>query len=107
MTGRELEPIRREPPPRDSQTDVLVGLATLAARTWLRAAGWGVGTSVRAARAAVDPRAAIKMAQDTADDVRGYARQVLGVADLEERVRQLLRTPAGAQPRGDRKEATI
>jgi len=79
---------------RDSQPS-LVGLARLAAGAWLRGAAWGVGASVRLARAAVDPQAAAELAHEVADGVRGYAREALGVRDLDERVRELM--PAGGR----------
>jgi len=37
-----------------STLDDLAGLARLSARTWLRTAAWGFGTSIRVARSAVD-----------------------------------------------------
>jgi hypothetical protein len=72
----------------------VAGLARLAAGAWLRTASWGVGASVRLARAAGDPRVAGDLIRDASDEVRGYARQFLGVADLEERIRGLMPTPA-------------
>ena len=90
--GLELEPIRREPPPapQGGPADVVAGLVRLAAGAWLRTASWGVGASLRLARAAGDPRVAGELARNVSDEVRGYARQFLGVADLEERIRQLV-----------------
>ncbi len=89
------------PPPEEDPLELIGALARLAGMAWLRTAEWGLGATLRVARAAVDPRAAIKMARDTGDEVRGYAREFLGVADLEERVRQLIRTPAAAVPEED------
>jgi hypothetical protein len=102
LTGKELERVRRQPPPpEENPLDVIGALVRLAGTAWLRTAEWGLGASLRMARAAVDPRAGIRMARDTGEEVRGYAREFLGVADLEERVRQLIRTPAAAVPDED------
>ena len=107
MTGQELERIPRQPPPpEENPLEVLGALVRLAGTTWLRTAEWGLGASMRVARAAVDPRAAIRMARDTGDEVRGYAREFLGVADLDERVRNLIRTPAAAAASAD-EDSTI
>src|SRR5579885_758390 len=80
MTGQELQ-ISRPPPARqESPADALLGLARLAAGAWLRSTAWGMAVSVRLARAALDPQAAAQLAQDLGDGLRGYARDVLGVA---------------------------
>lgn len=99
-TGMELERIQRERPSPEGggPVDVVAGLARLAAGAWFRTASWGVGASLRVVRAAGDPRVVGELARDTSDGVRGYARQFLGVADLEERIRQLM--PATAARRG-------
>ena len=89
----------------DTPLEALGGLARLAAGAWLRGATWGVGVSIRAARAATDPRQAIELVQEVGDGVRGYAREYLGVTDLDRRVGQLM--PAadeaedGAEDDGD------
>ncbi len=66
---------------------------------WTRSAVWGMRVSVRAtrrlARAAVDPQAAVEMAQGVRAGMRSYAREFLGISDLETRVEQL-------SPPGDR-----
>jgi hypothetical protein len=68
----------------------LPGLTRLALKTWLRTAVWGVEVGVRVsgrlARAAVDPRATVALARDVGAGVRLYAREFLGIADLEQRV---------------------
>jgi hypothetical protein len=68
---------------------------------WLRTASWGVGASVRVARAAADPRAAGELAQDLTEALRSYARGLLGLSDvsLDQRIKRLL--PAAAEPAGD------
>jgi hypothetical protein len=81
--------------------DELSGVARLAAGAALRTASWGFGTSVRIgerlARAAVDPAAAVQLAEEVGDGVRGYARQLLGISDLDARVQQLM--PPGVNGR--------
>ena len=97
MTGQELEVLRREAPGNEGTADLLIGLARLGATAWLRTAELGFEASARMARAARDPRAAIKMVRDAGDDLRGYARELLGVSEIDDRLRQLLRTRS-AQP---------
>jgi hypothetical protein len=79
---------------RDEFIDALPGLARVAAGAWLRTAAWGVGTSLRigarVARVAVSPEEANRLAQDVGSGIRTYARELLGVTDLDERVRQLM-----------------
>jgi hypothetical protein len=66
------------------------GLTRLALKTWWRALGWGARTSVRVSlrlgHAAVDPRASVALARDVSSGVRLYAREFLGISDLERRV---------------------
>src|SRR5579884_2201727 len=98
-TSLELERILREPPPsQGGPADVVAGLARLAAGAWLRTASWGLGAAVRVARAAGDPRVAGELAHDVTTELRGYARQFLGVADLEERIRQMVPGSAAQRP---------
>jgi Abortive infection alpha len=77
----------------DTVLDALPALARLAAEAWLRSAAWGVGAGtkvgVRLVRAAVDPRSAALLVQDVGTGMRGYAREFLGISDLDERVKLL------------------
>lgn len=107
MTGRELELRQREPAPQDDPVEVLAALVRLAGMAWLRTAEWGIGVSLRVARAAVDPRAAVTLARDTGEGVRGYAREFLGVAEIDDRLRSMIRTPAAARAEPDGADATI
>lgn len=75
-----------------SYRDDLGGLARVAAGMWVRTASWGLGASIRAARAASDPREAIRLAQEVGEEIRDYAREFLGVSDLDRRLRQLMPT---------------
>lgn len=95
-----------------SDAEVLPAVARVAADLWLRAAIWGVGASLRASvrlvRAATDPDAAGDLYEDLAQGIRAYAREFLGISDLDDRVRQL--TPlAGATVRrnGSRPELAL
>jgi hypothetical protein len=79
--------------PDPDVVEVLPGLVRVAAGAWLRTAAWGLETSLRmgarVARVAASPDEAIQLAQDIGSGLRTYARELLGVADLDERVRQL------------------
>jgi hypothetical protein len=77
----------------DRLVEALPELARLAAAAWVRGASWGVGAGLRAsarlARATVDPDTAAELAQEFSTGIRGYARELLGITDLEERLRAL------------------
>lgn len=80
----------------------LGGVARVAAGMWLRTTAWGIGASVRVARAAADPGQAVELLHEVQDSVRGYAREVLGVAEIDERIRQLMPArPAEAETASD------
>ena len=88
------------PAPREV-VETLPALARSAAGLWLRAAAWGLGTSLRVgaqlARAATDPdRAVVELYSELADGVRAYAREFLGITDLDDRMRTL----SGSSRRG-------
>jgi hypothetical protein len=74
-----------------------------AAGMWARTMSWGVGVSVRfgvrMARVAVDPQSA----RDLVRDARGYTREVLGVAALDERMEEM--TSVDGRRRGLREAA--
>jgi len=81
-------------------------LARVAAGLWWQAARWGAAQSVRTggrlARAAVDPARAggIGILDDLGRELRGYARDLLGITQLEERLAQLM-PPADAEPESE------
>jgi Abortive infection alpha len=102
MSEPDETPPQLEPHP----VEVLPSLVRLSARAWLRAAGWSAGTGLgvmaRLARAAVDRDAAAELVIEVRDDLRGYAREFLGIADLDEQVR-LLMPPGGSFSRRGRR----
>jgi hypothetical protein len=77
--------------------DAFPGLARVAAGAWLRTAAWGVEASLRVAsrvaQAAVSPDDAVRLAREVGSGVRDYARELLGISDLDERVGQLMPGP--------------
>jgi hypothetical protein len=82
---------------RDGDEDVgliwaMPGLARMAVKAWLRTVAWGTRSSVRVTlrlgHAAVDPRATVALVRDVSAGVRLYAREFLGISDLEQRVEQ-------------------
>jgi hypothetical protein len=96
MTEPDVEMVRYHAPREESSLEMLEGLVRLAGGAWLRTASWSLGTSVRLARAALDPAEARELARELSGGVRGYARDVLGVTELDERLRQLAPTPTGS-----------
>jgi hypothetical protein len=99
----------REPSKELTVIESLPGLARLAAEAWVRTAAWGVGRSVRfsarIARAAIDPESASGLMREFGAGIRAYARELLGVTDLDDRVRELMPAMPNARPRnGSRPE---
>jgi hypothetical protein len=94
--GEDLGP-RSEQLPVEDLVDHLPGLARIAASAWLRTAFWSLETSIRlgarVARAAASPEEAVRLWEDVGSGLRSYARELLGISDLDDRVRQLM--PAG------------
>jgi hypothetical protein len=98
-----------EDPPGNQElsvVDALPGLARVAADVWWRTAWWGLEVSVRVGsrlvQVALDPGAAAELAQEFSSGMRGYAREFLGVADLDDRVRQMAPSSATFSRRGRR-----
>jgi hypothetical protein len=96
----------------EQAVEALPAVVRVAGFMWLRAAAWGVGTSLRAsarlARAATDPDAAADLYHDMTSGLRTYAREFLGISDIDDRVKQL--TPlAGSTMRrnGSRPELAL
>ena len=72
-------------------------LTRVAAGMWWRAARWGATRSVRAsgrlARAAADPGRSAQILDELGQELRTYARDLLGITDLDERVTWLMPPP--------------
>lgn len=72
-------------------------LARAAAGVWWRASRWGAGatlrTGTRLARFAADPVLSAQVVAELGSDLREYARDLLGITELDERVRQLMPPP--------------
>jgi hypothetical protein len=70
------------------------GLARIAAGMWWRGARWSIGaslrTSARLARAAADPVLAAEVVSELGSELREYARDLLGITELDARVRELV-----------------
>ena len=77
----------------DTVVDALPAIARLAAEAWMRSAVWGVERGMRAgarlAHAAVDPKSAAELVHEVGTGVREYAREFLGITDLDQRMRVL------------------
>jgi Abortive infection alpha len=68
-------------------SEALPVLARTTAEAWLRVAAWGVGTGLRVGaqvvRAASDPSAATHLYDELTVGLRDYAREFLGITELE------------------------
>ncbi|MBV9311969.1 MAG: DUF4393 domain-containing protein [Solirubrobacterales bacterium] len=98
---------RREANHHDEQgvLDVLPALAKVAATLWLRTAARGVEGSLavgsRLAQAATNPAEAADLVVEMSEGVRAYAREFLGVTELDNRVKQLAPPGSGLTERAD------
>jgi hypothetical protein len=96
--GQELIVIEHE----DEFVDALPELARLAAVAVVRGTAWGMSVGLRAgarvARAAVDPQTAAELVQGAGEGVRAYAREFLGIVELEEQVDGLKPARTGEVP---------
>lgn len=100
-----------QPPPSTAITPVndpgraLPVLARSTAGLWLRAAAWGAGTTLRLgarlAHAASDPEAASQLYDEMADGLRNYAREFLGIEELDREMRLLAPLAGAALQRAD------
>jgi hypothetical protein len=79
-------------------------LARLAAGAWWRTAKWGMvagaRTSVRIARVAADPVLTAEVVAEIGAELREYARDLLGITELDARVRALAPPDADADMNG-------
>ncbi len=85
------------------------GLARVAAVAWYRTTLWGIETSLRVgarlAGVAISPEDAARILGDVGEGLRHYARELLGIEDLDDRVRQLAPGP-GSRMRAAARPAT-
>jgi hypothetical protein len=87
--------LQRQPPPVDAALlRNAPALARVAAGLWWQATRWGVAQSVHAggrlARAAADPSRSAQVLDEVGRELRGYARDLLGITELDARVAQLM-----------------
>jgi hypothetical protein len=79
--------------PPETLAEALPGLVRVAAAVWVRTGVWALETSLRVgarvARASTSPEAAAELVEEVRSGIRSYARELLGVTDLDERVRAL------------------
>jgi hypothetical protein len=80
-----------------SEQSIVPGMVRLAATAWWHTTEWGVGMSLRASRrlleVAISPARAPELIEDVRETVGGAARELLGMTDIEERLRNA--PPAG------------
>jgi hypothetical protein len=92
--------------PGTELVQVVPGLARLALGAGLRTAIWGIETSLRVVRGAMSVEEAARMFQQFGSGLRGYARELLGIQDLDNRVGQLMPGPATRMRAAAREEAS-
>ena len=95
----------------DSLAEALPGLFRVAAGMWIRTGVWAFETSLRVgarlARAGTSSEAAAELVEEVGSGIRNYARELLGVTDLDARVRELMpprQRPESRSPRGTLRE---
>jgi hypothetical protein len=120
MTGEE-DPVVEQADEITSAADALAepavlsklvpALARLSFRFWVRGTTWSVTTSLRVsrrlARAAVDPQYAADLVVEVSDDLRRYAREFLGISELDEQVKVLSPTPGNSLSRRGRRNGQV
>lgn len=78
----------------ESVADAIPALLRVAAGVWIRTGVWALETSLRVsarvAQASMSPDSAAHLAQEVGSGLRAYARELLGVTDLDDRVRELM-----------------
>jgi hypothetical protein len=90
--------------PSTELVQVLPGLARVAVGAGLRTALWGIETSLRIVQGAISVEEAVRMLEQVGSGLRGYARELLGIQDLDNRVRQLMPGPATRMRTAARRE---
>jgi Abortive infection alpha len=93
----------------ETAIETVPAIARVAAGAWLRVAVRGLETSLllsgKLARAATNPEAAAALVEDVSAGLRAYAREFLGIADLDDRVHQL--APGPRDRRGARADEAL
>lgn len=88
-----VDPSQNGSSSHETLAEALPGLLRVAAGLWVRTGVWALETSLRVgarvARASTSPEAAAELVEEVGSGVRSYARELLGVTDLDKRVRQL------------------
>lgn len=88
-----------DPPREPHPLDALPGVVRIATSTGLRAAAWGaensLKTSVKVARRLPFGGLAVRAVEEAAGQARRGARQLLGVEDVEEKLRRLVPEQTG------------
>jgi hypothetical protein len=84
----------------DPLIEVLPALLRVAAGMWIRTGVWALESSVRVGARVARASASPQLVQDVSEGLRAYARELLGVTDLDDRVRQL--SPPRERPRDQR-----
>jgi hypothetical protein len=110
--GWDDQPSGERQPPVDAQVlRNAPAVARLAAGLWWKATRWGVGRSVqtgaRLARAAADPVRAAQVVDELGRELRGYARDLLGITELDDRVAELIPPRRTSSTDGDSDEGTL
>jgi hypothetical protein len=89
------DPARPPAPTAGSISQALPGLVRIGVGAGVRTAGWTANASLRAGnrvvRAAVSGESAAELLHDVEKGVRGYAREVLGITAIDERLPEALR----------------
>ena len=89
--GAALPPGKDVAPADQIGLEAIPGLARVAATAWWHTTEWTAQTGFRAARrllkAATSPESAATLATDLQETARAVARDLVGITDLEERVR--------------------
>ncbi len=97
--------LERQPSPQSQLRHGAPALARLAAGAWWQATRWGVARSVevgeRLARTAADPGRPAQVLDELARELRGYARDLLGITELDARVAQLMPPRRRAEQSGN------
>ena len=89
----EAPPVDASAPQEPTPREAVPALLKVAATLWLRSATRGAERSLelayRLARASTDPGEAVALVEQISEGLRGYAREFLGIAELDERVKEL------------------